>query len=322
MSDATIVVVGSVAYDNVETPEGKRTDQLGGSATYFSISASYFCPVELVAVVGDDFRHNDYDLLAKRGVDISGLKYSKGDTFRWSGSYSQDLNTAVTLRTQLNVFEEFSPVLDEKKRLAEYLFLANINPVLQNDVYEQMEQRPRVVACDTMNLWIDNSRPELLNLIKKVDLLIINETEARQLTKQQSLVLAAENLLGTGLKTLVVKRGEYGAVVFHPSFTFAIPAYPIARAVDPTGAGDSFAGGFMGHLAATNSSVSNNFEESIRLATVVGSVMASFAIESFGTERLNNLVPDDIHKRFNEFSDLTRFRPICDGPKLSIRPVG
>ena len=321
MSSAAIVVVGSVAYDTVETPEGSRTDQLGGSATYFSVASSYFAPVGLVAVVGEDFKQADRELFEARGVITSGLEYAGGNTFRWSGLYEDDLNTAVTRETQLNVFADFSPTLDDTQRSAPYLFLANIDPTLQRSVLEQMAPRPRVIACDTMNLWIDISRPALWELIERVDVLMINEAEASQLTEERSLVRAAEALLERGLKALVVKRGEYGAAVFHPSFTFAVPAYPMATVVDPTGAGDSFAGGFLGYLAAVEGSLDDGGGEALRRAAVVGSVMASFAVESFGLDRLSSLTPREVDDRFEAFVELTRFHPLGRGQGLPRAPV-
>jgi sugar/nucleoside kinase (ribokinase family) len=314
-----ILVVGSVAYDSVQTPEGSNSHQLGGSATYFSIASSHFTKVGIVAVVGKDFAPGDFKLLQEHGVDTSGLETGTGETFRWTGKYTEDLNSAITLETRLNVFEHFKPSLPDLHRRAPYLFLANISPDLQHAVLEQMASRPRLVACDSMNLWIDIARARLLELIEKVDVLMINEAEARQLSGQRSLVSAAGALLKRGLKVLVVKRGEYGAVVFHRDFTFAAPAYPLARVVDPTGAGDSFAGGFMGYLAA----VDDTGPEAMRRAAVAGSVMASFAVEDFGVGRLKMLKPAEIDARFNAFVDLTRFHPLGGGqglPLVSRRP--
>ena len=304
-----LLAVGSVAYDSIETPDGKSDHQLGGSATYFSTASSYFTQVGIVAVVGEDFRQEDRDLLKQRGVDISGLATSAGDTFRWSGAYEDDLNTAITIETQLNVFASFSPSLPEKHAGAPYLFLANIDPRLQHAVLDQMSTRPRLVACDTMNLWIDIAKRPLLDLIRKSDTLLINEAEARQLTGERAIVRAARKLLRMSLKTLVIKRGEYGVVVFDRDFTFAVPAYPLIDVVDPTGAGDSFAGGFIGYLAATGS----DDPAAVRRAAIVGSVMASFAVESFGLERLLSLTTADIEERFNAFVDLTWFHPLAGG---------
>lgn len=316
MSGTAILVVGSVAYDTVETPEGCREEQLGGSATYFSIASSYFVRVGLVAVVGRDFKKSDHALFEAHGIDTSGLEYAEGATFRWSGLYEDDLSTAITRETQLNVFSDFTPNLKKVHGSSPYLFLANIEPKLQHSVLEQMRRRPRIVACDTMNLWIDISRPDLWSLIEKVDALLINESEANQLTGERSMTRAANALLERGLKAVVVKRGEYGVVLFHRSFTFAAPAYPMATVVDPTGAGDSFAGGLLGYLAAVEGSFDDTDGDAMRRAVVVGSVMASFAVEGFGLERLLCLTPRSIDDRFDAFVNLTQFHPIGGGQGL------
>jgi sugar/nucleoside kinase (ribokinase family) len=309
-----ILVVGSVAYDSVETPEGNNRHQLGGSATYFSLASGYFTRVGVVAVVGRDFAGRDLRLLEEHGVDVTGLEAGNGETFRWTGRYTEDLNTAITIETRLNVFEHFRPALPDSHRRAPYLFLANISPDLQHSVLDQMSPRPRLVACDSMNLWIEIAKPKLLELIEKVDVLMINEAEARQLTGMRSLVGASEWLLKRGLKALVVKRGEYGAVVFHREFTFAAPAYPLAKVVDPTGAGDSFAGGFMGYIAA----VDDTGAEAMRRAAVAGSVMASFTVEDFGVGRLRSLTTTEINARFSAFVELTRFHPLGGGQGLPL----
>ncbi len=311
-----ILVVGSVAYDSVASPEGRRDEQLGGTAVYFSVSASYFSSAGVVGVVGNDFKTEDIGMLQAKGIDTSGLAYADGETFRWSGSYEDDLNTAVTLDTQLNVFETFSPVLTEEHKSTPYLFLGNIDPELQHLVLDQMSPRPGLVACDTMNLWIDIKRDSLARLIGKVDVLLINEAEASQLTGERSLVSAARSLMDRGLKTLVVKRGEYGAIIFHPSFTFAVPAYPMATVKDPTGAGDTFAGGFMGYLAAVGAGVDEDDGDAVRRAGVVGSVMASFTVEDFGLDRLRNLTHKEINGRFDAFTDLAHFQPLSNGQRL------
>jgi len=310
-----LLVVGSVAYDTVETPEGRRDGKLGGSATYFSTAASYFTRVGVVAVVGSDFAPDDRAFLETRGVDTTGLESAGGRTFRWSGSYVDDLNTAVTRETQLNVFAGFRPHLDAAQASAPYLFLANIDPGLQRSVLDSMAPRPVLVACDTMNLWIDTSRDELTRLIRDVDALLINEAEARQFTGEQGIVAAAQGLLGLGLRTLVVKRGEHGVAVFQQDFTFSVPAYPLATVVDPTGAGDSFAGGFMGYLAAAG----DTGPEAVRCATVAGSVMASFAVESFGPDRLGSLSAADVRDRFGAFVELTRFDTLGRGRDLPFK---
>ena len=310
-----ILVVGSVAYDSVMTPTGRREQQLGGSATYFSVAASYFSDVGIVAVVGSDFSQADCDLLESRGVDLSGLEFADGCTFRWSGEYADDMNTAITRDTQLNVFENFKPNLTEEQSLSPYLFLANINPTLQHGVLDAMAAKPRMVACDTMNLWIDIARPELARLLSRTDALLINEAEARQFTGETQLPRAAQKLLQNGMESLVIKRGEYGVVLFQRDFTFAAPAIPVVDVIDPTGAGDSFAGGFMGYVSAAG----DTGPATIRRAAIVGSVMASFTVEAFGLERLAALSADVIRQRFDEFIELTRFDPQDGGCGLPIR---
>ena len=300
-----IVVVGSIAYDAVETPAGKRESQLGGSACFFSTSASYFTEVGIIGVVGNDFDPSDRSMLERHGIDTTGLVEVDGKTFRWTGEYMDDINTAVTLDTQLNVFGDFEPTLTESHANAPYLFLANIDPNIQLKVLDAMISRPKWVASDTMNLWINIARPTLIDLISKVDMLIINEDEAKQLTGQNNLPNAAKAVMNLGPKSTVVKRGEYGASLFGKTFSFAVPAYPLEQVIDPTGAGDSFAGGFMGYLA----SVENIDEESLRTATIYGSTMASFAVEDFGLERIKNLTKSDISERFQAFTELTRFKP-------------
>ena len=299
------MVVGSIAYDAVETPAGKRESQLGGSACFFSTSASYFTEVGIIGVVGNDFDPSDRSMLERHGIDTTGLVEIDGKTFRWTGEYMDDINTAVTLDTQLNVFGDFEPTLTESHANAPYLFLANIDPNIQLKVLDAMISRPKWVASDTMNLWINIARPALIDLISKVDMLIINEDEAKQLTGQNNLPNAAKAVMNLGPKSTVVKRGEYGASLFGKTFSFAAPAYPLERVIDPTGAGDSFAGGFMGYLA----SVENIDEESLRTATIYGSTMASFAVEDFGLQRIKNLTKSDISERFQAFTELTRFKP-------------
>ncbi|MCH8230722.1 MAG: sugar kinase [Chloroflexi bacterium] len=301
-----ILVVGSVAYDSVETPAGKRTSQLGGSASYFSTAASYFTEVGLIGVVGDDFDPADRKMLESHGIDTTGLVEARGKTFRWSGTYTEDINSAVTLDTQLNVFAKFEPQLSDAHANAPYLFLANIDPNLQLRVLEAMNGRPKMVACDTMNLWIDIERPALTDLVGKVDTLLINEGEAKQLTGTEHLPDAARAIIDMGPSSVVIKRGEYGVALFGRDFSFAAPAYPIEQVVDPTGAGDSFAAGFMGHLA----SVDRVDDESLRTATIAGSTMASFAVEDFGLDRIKTLTQSDIKTRFGAFVELTRFNPL------------
>jgi len=298
----SILVIGSVAFDSVETPFGRGDDVLGGSATYFSTSASFFTDVQLVAVVGDDFPDEPREFLRSRGVDLEGLQTRSGKTFRWKGRYGYDLSEAQTLETHLNVFETFHPVLPENYRKAEFVFLANIDPELQLEVLCQVE-KPRLVACDTMNFWIEGKREALIGTLAHVDILVINESEVRQLAQEPNLVKASRAVLAMGPKTLVVKRGEYGVLVFSEHSIFSAPAYPLEEVFDPTGAGDTFAGGFMGYLASTN----NLSEASIRKATVFGSVMASFTVEDFSLNRLRSLSWDDIANRFRLFQSLTEF---------------
>lgn len=297
-----ILVVGSVAFDTIETPFGKGDDVLGGSATYFSTSASFFTGVKLVAVVGDDFPDEPKEFLTSRGVDLAGLQTQPGATFRWKGRYGYDLNEAHTLETHLNVFETFHPQLPESYRNAEYVFLANIDPELQLEVLRQVEN-PKLVACDTMNFWIEGKRDALIKTLGHVDILVINEAEVRQLANEANLVKASRAVLAMGPKTLVVKRGEYGVLVFNEHSIFSAPAYPLEEVYDPTGAGDTFAGGFMGYLAATD----NPTEETIRKATVFGSVMASFTVEDFSLNRLRKLDWNEVEDRFRHFQALTAF---------------
>lgn len=297
-----ILVIGSVAFDSVETPFGRGDDVLGGSATYFSTSASFFTGVQLVAVVGDDFPEEPKEFLRSRGVDLAGLQTRPGETFRWKGRYGYDLNEAQTLETHLNVFETFHPQLPESYRKAEYVFLANIDPELQLEVLNQVE-RPKLIACDTMNFWIEGKREALVRTLGHVDILVINEAEVRQLADEANLVKASRAVLAMGPKTLVVKRGEYGVLVFTEHSIFSAPAYPLEEVFDPTGAGDTFAGGFMGYLAATN----NLSDETIRKATVFGSVMASFTVEDFSLNRLRKLSWPEVEERFRRFQALTAF---------------
>ncbi len=298
----SILVVGSVAFDSVTTPFGEADDVLGGSASYFSTSASFFTDVQLVAVIGEDFPQQHIDFLASRNIDLSGLQTSPGKTFRWKGRYEYDLNEAHTLDTQLNVFETFKPQLPENFRDAEYVFLANIDPELQLEVLQQV-RNPKFIACDTMNFWIDGKREELIRTLGKVDILIINEAEVRQLAEEPNLIKAAQIVRGFGPRTLVVKRGEYGILMFSEGSTFAAPAYPLDEVFDPTGAGDTFAGGFVGYLAATR----NLDEANMRKATVFGTVMASFTVEKFSLDRLKELDHRDISDRYRKIKLLTDF---------------
>jgi sugar/nucleoside kinase (ribokinase family) len=299
---ADLLVVGSVALDSVETPFGKVQEVLGGSATYFSYSASFFTQVRLLATVGNDFPRDHVQLLSNRGVDVAGLKTSTGRTFRWKGEYGYDLNEAKTLDTQLNVLAEFRPSLDERLRKVPFLFLANIDPELQLDVLHQMSGRPRLVALDTMNFWIQGKRDALVRVLAEVDVVTINDGEARQLAKEPNLVKAARTIASMGPRTVVVKRGEYGAMLMTDGAFFMVPAYPLESVFDPTGAGDTFAGGFMGYLAGQD----DVSPAAMRRAMVNGSVMASFTVEDFSLNRLTRLDPAQIAERYRAFHDLVR----------------
>jgi sugar/nucleoside kinase (ribokinase family) len=301
----SILVVGSVAFDSVETPFGKADEVLGGSGTYFSTAASYFADINLVAVVGEDFPDSHLDFMKERGINIDGLQKVEGKTFRWKGRYEYDLNQAHTLETHLNVFESFDPVIPDSYRDAEYVFLANIDPELQLKVVEQV-RNPKLVACDTMNFWIEGKPDALKRLLRKTDIFVINEGEAREFTGESNLIKASRKILDYGPTTLIVKRGEYGALMFSGQTIFSAPAYPLEDIFDPTGAGDSFAGGFMGYLANTE----NLNEDGIRQAIILGSVMASFNVEDFSLNRLKNLTNEEIKERYGEFKRLTHFESL------------
>lgn len=302
----SLLVVGSVAYDAVETPFGKCEKMLGGSASHFSISASFFSDVRVVAVVGGDFGDAELDIFRRHGIDTSDLeRISDGETFRWGGRYEYDLNVAHTLYTHLNVFADFQPKLSAESKNARLVFLGNIQPDLQRGVREQIPQA-ELVALDTMNLWIDIARDSLLKTISVVDLVIINDAEARQLTGIPNLIKAARAILSWGPKALIVKRGEYGAALFTAENYFAIPAYPLESVFDPTGAGDTFAGGFMGYLASQDTLD----EAAMRRAMIFGSVMASFNVEEFGVARTDRLTQDEINERFRAFKRITHFEEI------------
>src|SRR5687767_12242797 len=298
----TLLVVGSVALDSVETPFGKADNVIGGSGTFFSASASHLAPVQLVGVVGDDYPMEQLEPLRARGVDLAGVERAEGLSFRWRGRYRHDLNSAETLETHLGVFSHFSPKIPAQFRRAPYVFLANIDPRLQLEVLRQVE-RPKLVACDTMNFWIESRRDELLELLGHVDLITLNDGEARQLTEQANLVKAARWILKRGPKHVIIKKGEHGAFMFTESTVFFAPAYPLEDVFDPTGAGDSFAGGFIGYLARSG----DLSEGSLRRAVVYGSAMGSFAVERFSIERLLEITPGDITRRVGEFHRLVAF---------------
>ncbi|MBI5676022.1 MAG: sugar kinase [Nitrospirae bacterium] len=301
----SLLVVGSVAFDSVKTPFGEVDEVLGGSATYFATAASYFTDVAIVAVVGDDFPEEHLTFLKSRKINTAGIERKEGKTFRWKGEYGYELNEARTLDTQLNVFQSFRPKLPESYKSRRVVFLANIDPDLQREVLSQVKE-PALVACDTMNFWIGGKRDSLIETLKLVDILLINDGEARELSKEPNLVKAAEKILSFGPKALVIKRGEYGALMFQKGKIFSAPAYPLESVFDPTGAGDSFAGGFMGYLTSTM-----NFEESnIRKAIIFGSVMASYNVESFSLDRIKALDYSEIESRFREFKALTHFEDL------------
>ena len=315
----SVLVVGSVAYDTVVTPVGSRSDALGGSATYFSVSCSYFTPVSVVGVVGTDFQSEHVELLRSRLVDTSGLETHDGETFRWSGVYSaEDVNTRSTLDTQLNVFADFSPSLSPAHRRQPYLFLANIDPELQREVLTQMESRPRLVSLDTMNFWIESKNSSLRRVLNHVDVLFMDEGEARALASEVNIIKSARKMMDFGPKAVVIKRGEHGVLMLHGESLFAAPAMPLESVVDPTGAGDAFAGGFIGYLAATDDLSPDGF----RRAAVIGSVMGSFAVESFSLDRLSSLSRDDIEARFRQLTALLRFASIEEGGPLPWREAG
>ena len=302
----SLLVVGSVAFDAVETPFGKCEKMLGGSASHFSISASYYTNVRVVGVVGGDFGAEEQKVFDSHRIDTTDLeRIVDGKTFRWRGRYDYDLNMAHTLETQLNVFADFKPKLSDGARQSRLVFLGNIQPELQREVREQV-RGAELVALDTMNLWIETTRDSLQKAIEVVDLLVINDAEARQLTEQPNLIQAARKILSWGPRTLIVKRGEYGAAMFTQESYFAIPAYPLESVFDPTGAGDTFAGGLMGYL----DSQETLDEAAMRRAMIFGSVMASFNVEEFGTERVQRLTHDEINERFRAFKRFTHFEEI------------
>jgi sugar/nucleoside kinase (ribokinase family) len=303
----SLVVVGSVAYDGVETPHGTVERMLGGACTYIALSASFFTEVGIVAVVGDDFCKSDAELLAGRGVDLAGLEYAPGKTFFWKGVYSDDMNERTTLRTDLNVFADFNPKLPEAYRSQPYLFLGNIQPALQRSVRAQMTA-PRLTGGDTMNYWITHTREELLETIRDWDFLLINDSEARQLSGYYNLRRAAEAIFALGPRTLIVKRGEYGAILFRPEGHFIVPGYLLEDVFDPTGAGDCFAGGFFGYLAACGIGLGDTTAaDELRRAVIYGSVMGSFCCERFGVDRFRDLSRAEIDARFQEFKAFTTF---------------
>jgi len=305
----SILVVGSVAFDTVRTPVAEGTDLLGGSATHFAVAASFFSPVRLVAVVGEDFTDDHLLPLRERQIDLEGLQRVAGKTFRWAGEYGDDPNDRRTLDTQLNVFADFEPRLPAGWSATPVVFLANIDPELQSHVIEQTDS-PAIVAADTMNFWISSKPAELEKTLGRVQVLFINDGEIRQLTDETNIVKAVERVRKMGPEVVVVKRGEHGALVFAPDDLFAVPAYPLRDVVDPTGAGDSFAGGFLGYLASTFESGQRDY----RRAAVVGSVMASFQVEAFSLDRVRTLEQPEIRERYRAFQRLTEFDGLDEAP--------
>ena len=300
-----LLIVGTVAFDAIETPFGKTDKILGGAGTYIGLSASHFnLQSAIVSVVGDDFPQEYLDLLSDRNIDISGLEVVKGGkTFFWSGRYHNDLNSRDTLDTQLNVLADFQPKVPQNFKNADVVMLGNLHPLVQSSVLDQMEEKPKLVVLDTMNFWMDIALPELTSLLKRVDVLTINDEEARQLSGEYSLVKASQKILAMGPKYLIIKKGEHGALLFHEKQVFFAPALPLEDVFDPTGAGDSFAGGFIGYIASTKDISFDN----LKRAVIFGSAMASISVEKFGTERIQNLDSKEVDARVKQFIDLVQF---------------
>ncbi|MFA5574438.1 MAG: PfkB family carbohydrate kinase [Brumimicrobium sp.] len=302
----SLVTVGSVAFDAIETPFGKTDKIIGGAGTYIAISSSYFVDKQnIIAVIGDDFPKEMIDKLESKGVNLEGLQIKKGEkSFFWSGKYANDMNSRETLVTELNVLGDFDPIVPDSYQECDYLMLGNLSPEVQLKVIQRLNNRPKLVALDTMNFWMETAMDDLKKALKKVDIIIINDEEARQLSGEFSLVNAAKAIQKMGPKHLIIKKGEHGALLFHESNNvFFAPALPLAEVFDPTGAGDTFAGGFMGYLASTE----DISFENMKRAVIIGSAMASFCVEKFGIERIENLTVDEIKDRIAEFVDLTDF---------------
>lgn len=299
----SILCVGSVALDSVETPFGKAERVLGGSAVFFSAAATVFGPVRVVGVIGDDYPVEELDFLAARGADLAGVERREGESFFWAGRYHDDLNNRDTLETRLGVFADFEPVIPERFRDSPHVFLGNIAPTLQHRVLDQVES-PELVACDTMNYWIEGSRKELLALLERVDVLLVNDAEARMLADEPNLLKAARWIQDRGPRTVVVKKGEHGAVLFEDGWVFFVPGYPLETVYDPTGAGDAFAGGFLGYLASNGVRTADE----LRRAMVYGSAIGSYSVERFSIDRFRDLTPDDVRGRVREFHGMTTFQ--------------
>jgi len=300
----SLLVVGSMAFDAIETPFGKVDRTLGGAASYFALAASQFTPVRVVAIVGSDFTEKERAVFRGRKIDLSGVEHAAGKSFFWAGRYSQNMNERTTLATELNVFANFRPTLPDSYVDSSAIFLGNIDPSLQRSVLKQVNGKPRLVALDTMNYWIEGTHAELRETLKHTQILMINDDETRQLTGEHNLLRAAKHVFKMGPRTLVIKRGEHGALMVHDKFMFSVPAFPLEEVHDPTGAGDSFAGGFMGYLSAAG----RISEQTLRAAMVYGSVLGSFAVERFGVERLVKLKRGEINARARQFAKLTSFK--------------
>jgi sugar/nucleoside kinase (ribokinase family) len=300
----SLLVVGSIAFDAIETPQGKVDRTLGGAASYFALAASYFTPVRVVAIVGEDFTDKERAVFRGRNINLAGVEQAPGKSMFWAGRYNQNMNERTTLATELNVFADFRPTLPDSYCDSDNIFLANIDPTLQRSVVTQVRCKPKVIGLDTMNYWIERTPAELRETLKCTQILMINDDETRQLTGEHNLFRAARHVFEMGPRTLVIKRGEHGALMIHNRFIFSVPAFPLEEVSDPTGAGDSFAGGFMGYL----SSVGRLNEQTLRRAMVYGSVLGSFAVERFGVERLRHLKRNDIARRARLFSKLTSFK--------------
>jgi len=299
----SLLVVGSMAFDAIETPHGKVDRTLGGAASYFALAASQFTPVRVVAIVGEDFTAKEKAVFQGRKIDLSGVEHAAGKSFFWAGRYSQNMNERTTLATELNVFANFRPTLPDSYLDSSSIFLGNIDPTLQRSVLKQVKGKLKVVGLDTMNYWIEGTPKELRETLKHTDILMINDDETRQLTGEHNLLRAAKHVFKLGPRTLVIKRGEHGALMVHDKFMFSVPGFPLEEVRDPTGAGDSFAGGFMGYLAGAG----RINERTLRAAMVYGSVLGSFAVERFGVERLTKLKRSEITARARRFSHLTSF---------------
>jgi sugar/nucleoside kinase (ribokinase family) len=299
----SVLVVGTVAFDSIETPFGSAERILGGSASYFALGASFFAPVRVVGVIGKDFPKDFLDVFTRRNIDLEGLERAPGDTFHWRGRYHEDINLRDTIELHLNVLAGFEPKLPESYRDAEHVFLGNIDPAMQMEVLRQI-RRLKLVACDTMDHWIRESLPELKKVLQRIEILVVNDSEARLLSGYENIVKAARAILKMGPKMVLIKRGEYGVLQFSDASMFATPAYPLEEVFDPTGAGDSFAGGFMGQLARSG----DQSQGGLRRAIVYGSVVASFTVEDFGVKRLTELSMAEVEERYRRFVELTDFR--------------